>query len=89
MSRQFEWDLYINLKENIAEVLEEFLLEENLYNRPRLVIKQDRYGDYAIYVAEYSSTTNVDSEDVYSYINHGEVDYDAVDDLANQFVNLR
>lgn len=89
MSRAREWQLYNELRETIGQVLEEFLDEENLYTRPRLVIVIDRYGDYNIYVSEYVDTNVMESDDIYEYINDGDIDYEAVDELASQFVDLR
>lgn len=89
MRRRFEWELYNELKESIEQVLEDFIYEQDLYIRPRLVISKDMYGDYNIYVSEYTDTNIMESDDIYNYIIDGEVDYDAVDDLANQFVDLR
>lgn len=89
MSRAREWQLYNELRENIEQVLEEFLEEENLYTRPRLVIVIDTYGDYNIYVSEYVDTNVMESDDIYEYIKDGDIDYEAVDELASQFVDLR
>jgi hypothetical protein len=89
MSRTSEWQLYNELRETIEQVLEEFLYEQDLYIRPRLVISQDRYGDYNIYISEYEDTNVMESDDIYNFIIDGDIDYDAIDDLASQFVDLR
>lgn len=89
MSRAREWQLYNELRETIEQVLQEFLDEENLYTRPRLVIVTDKYGDYNIYVSEYVDTNVMESDDIYEYIKDGDIDYEAVDELASQFVDLR
>lgn len=89
MSRAIEWQLYHELRETIEQVLEDFLDEENLYTRPRLVIEQDIYGNYIVHVSEYVDTDPRESDDVYKYIRGGDIDYEAVDELASQFVDLR
>lgn len=89
MSRRSDWELYNELKENIEQVIDDFIYEQDLYVRPRLVISIDRYGDYNIYVSEYKDTNVMESDDIYNFIIDGEIDYDAVDDLASQFVDLR
>lgn len=89
MSRTSEWQLYNELRETIEQVLEEFLYEQDLYIRPRLVIKQNRYGEYIVFVSEYEDTNVMESDDIYNFIIDGDIDYDAIDDLASQFVDLR
>lgn len=89
MSRRYDWELYNELRENIEQVIVDFLDEQDLYVRPRLVISQDRYGDYNIYISEYEDTNVMESDDIYNFIIDGDIDYDAIDDLASQFVDLR
>lgn len=90
MSRNIQWQLFNELKDGIAEVLYEFLDEQEYYVRPRLIIQPNRYGEYEIFIEEYISTDDYFvSEDAYEYIIDGDVDYDAVDELASQFFDLR
>lgn len=90
MSRNIQWQLFNELKDSIAEVLYDFLDEQEYYFRPRLIIQPNRYGEYEIFIEEYIRTDDYFvSEDVYEYIIDGDVNYDAVDELASQFFDLR
>lgn len=90
MSRNIQWQLFNELKDSIAEVLYEFLDEQEYYVQPRLIIQPNRYGEYEIFIEEYIRTDDYFvSEDAYDYIIDGDVNYDAVDELASQFFDLR
>lgn len=90
MSRNMQWQLFNELKDAIADVLDEFLDEQDFYVRPRLIIQPNRYGEYEVFVEEYIRTDDyLVSEDAYKYIIDGDIDYDSVDELASQFFDLR
>ncbi len=90
MSRRWEWEMYQELSDTFYEIMEEFIEDENLYERPRISIYRGDYGGYEVELAEYMDLENPeDSYDAYKFVNKGEIDYEEIDDVVSLYFDLR